>query len=183
MSQPPAQRSPFDDDPVVVEIAIAGDAVDPDDSLPADLGNEPVAGSEPLGRFRRRVERFKVSQEDRGVVGSLQDEDDLRLQVMLLREENARLKAARHKPADTGSVIERMRTLAEPSGNDERLDESWSVLAECLALREGLDQACIEIQAAIGSVRERLAAIGVGIETLEPDFREDRRDGRTSLSA
>ena len=88
---------------------------------------------------------------------------------MLLREENARLKAGRHKPVDPGSMIERVRTLAKHDGEHERLDESWSVLAECLALREGLDQACIEIQAAISSVRERLGALGVSVERIGAD--------------
>ena len=180
VSQPSAERSPSaDPEVVVVEITTAGNAVDPDQSqLAADR-----SGGEPR-RFRRRFERFKGSAENDGLTGSFDDEDDLRLQLMLLREENARLKAARHKPPDTGSMIDRVRMLAEPSGNDELLDESWSLLVECQALREGLDQACVEIQAAIGSVRARLAALGLEIEPLMPDDRaEDRRDDRSSLSA
>ena len=68
------------------------------------------------------------------------------------------------------------------------------MLAECLALREGLDQACVEVQAAISSVRERLGALGASVEriaadgaTLTPDLTPDltleRDDDRTQLSA
>jgi hypothetical protein len=152
------------------------------------------SGDEPFTRFRRRFERSRGRVEEHHFADSIDDEDDLRLQVMLLREENARLKAGRHKPVDTGSMIERMRTLAAHDGDRERLDESWSVLAECLALREGLDQACVEVQAAISSVRERLGALGLSVEriaadgaTLTPDLTPDltleRDDDRTQLSA
>jgi hypothetical protein len=178
VSESSAQRSHSVDNQVVVGIPAGADGVESEQSRPSRGRTDNESG-----RFRRRFERFKGSSEDHGLAGSFDDEDDLRLQLMLLREENARLKAARHKPADTGSMIDRVRILAQQSGNDELLDESWSLLAECLALREGLDQACVEIQAAIGSVRARLAALGVEIEPLEPDCAEDRRDDRTSLSA
>jgi hypothetical protein len=153
-----------------------------------------LRGDEPRTRFRRRFERSRGRAEEHHFADSIDDEEDLRLQVMLLREENARLKAGRHKPVDSGSMIERMRTLAEHDGHQERLDDAWSVLAECLALREGLDQACIEIQAAISSVRERLGALGVNVERiaaegsaltpdLSPDLALDQDEDRTQLSA
>ncbi|HTP22274.1 MAG TPA: hypothetical protein VMJ65_21880 [Solirubrobacteraceae bacterium] len=102
---------------------------------------------------------------------------------MLLQEENARLKAARHKPADPGSLIEEMRLLVDSSAVAELLDETWSVLGECLALREGLDRACIEIQAAMTSVRERLSMLGVKIESIGPDRPRMQDQDETSLSA
>lgn len=188
MPKESAQSSLSIDKEVVVDIAGATAT----ESEPAHRGDEP------LTRFRRRFERSRARAEERHFAGSIDDEDDLRLQVMLLREENARLKAARHKPVDTGSMIERMRTLAQSGTELEQLDESWSVLAECLALREGLDQACIEIQAAISSVRERLGSLGVGVEriawpprsagpadeaTLTPDLMLEPDEDRTQLSA
>ena len=36
---------------------------------------------------------------------------DLEAEVTLLREDNARLKAAQHRPADLGSVLEKVRAL------------------------------------------------------------------------
>ncbi len=186
MPKESAHTSLSNDNEVVVDIASG-----------APTENEPVVprrGDEPLTRFRRRFERSRSRVEEQHFAESVGDEDDLRLQVMLLREENARLKAGRHKPVDPGSMIERVRTLAQHETEHERLDESWSVLAECLALREGLDQACIEIQAAISSVRERLGALGVSVERiaadgtaltpdLTPDLTLEQDDGRTQLSA
>ncbi len=186
MPKESAHTSLPNDNEVVVDIA---------GSAPADTDPAPTPGlDKPPTRFRRRFERSRSRVEEHQFADSIDDEDDLRLQVMLLREENARLKAGRHKPVDPGSMIERVRTLAKQDSEQERLDEAWSVLAECLALREGLDQACIEIQAAISSVRERLGGLGVSVEriaaegaTLAPDLTPDltleQDEGRTQLSA
>jgi len=124
---------------------------------------------EPFGRFRRRVERFRGMVEEQELSESLDDEDELKLQLMLLREENARLSAARHKPADPGTLIDHVRMLGTRSEASEILDETWSILSECLALREALDQACVEIQAAISSVRERLGKLGTHVDALTED--------------
>ena len=114
---------------------------------------------EPGSRFRRRLERFKGLAETHELPGSLDDEAELRLQLMLLREENARLKAARHQPPSPGTVIDRVRMLSTPATEAEQADDAWSVLADCLVIRESLDQACVEIQRAISSVRDRLDGI------------------------
>jgi hypothetical protein len=138
----------------VVEIGLPAGAAS--ESRIGTLG-EP--GQEPFGRFRRRLERFKSLADEQDFSGSLDDESELRLQVMLLREENARLKAARHQPADVGSVIDRARLLAAPGEDGERLDDAWTLLGECLVIHEGLDQVCVEIQAAMDGIRDRLAAL------------------------
>jgi hypothetical protein len=138
--------------------------------------------TEPFRGFNRRMERARGLIEEHDLGTSVDQEDDLRVQVMLLQEENARLKAARHKPADPGTVIEEMRTLASSGGLNELLDEAWSVLAECLAIREGLDRACIEIQAAMTSVRERLSTLGVRIESI-PDYVGNQNGDQTSIPA
>jgi hypothetical protein len=114
---------------------------------------------EPASRFRRRLERFKGLAETHELPGSLDDEAELRLQLMLLREENARLKAARHQPPSPGTAIDRVRMLSTPATDAEQADDAWSVLADCLVIRESLDQACVEIQRAISSVRDRLDGI------------------------
>ena len=137
---------------------------------------------EPQRRFRRRLERFRGIVEEQGIPESLDDEDELRLQVMLLREENARLSAARHKPPDPGTLIDHVRMLGARSEASEVLDETWSILSECLALREGLDQACVEIQAAISSVRDRLGKLAAQIDALDEDASSPDAK-RTSLTA
>jgi hypothetical protein len=166
---------------VVVGVAGAGGhnaSTQSEPSSVARLETEQVK----VNGFKRKLVRAKGLIEEQEFTGSTDQEDDLRLQVLLLQEENARLKAARHKPADPGSLIEEVRALADSSSVNDLLDETWSVLGECLALREGLDRACIEVQAAMTSVRERLSALGVKIDSLASAKPSDQRD-EASLSA
>jgi len=164
---------------VVADTAAAGaaDRERPQSQTVARLETEPFQG------FKRRLERARGLIEEQEFTTSVDQEDDLRLKVMLLQEENARLKAARHKPADPGTVIEEMRMLVDSSAVADLLDETWSILGECLALREGLDRACIEIQAAMTSVRERLSMLGVKIESIGPDHARVQDEDEASLSA
>jgi hypothetical protein len=150
------------DDPRVV-VDIAGADAD-------HVGGEAADGfeNEPVSRFRRRIERFKGAADAGDLPGSLDDESELRLQLMLLREENARLKSARHQPASPGSVIDRVRVLGTPATDAEDLDNAWALLSDCMRIREGLDEACLEIQSAIDSVRDRLLSIAERIESSMP---------------
>jgi hypothetical protein len=122
------------------------------------------AEREPFTRFRRL--RGDANTQANGAIA--EDETALKLQVMLLSEENARLKAARHRPSDVGTLIDQMRLLAAREGEGEVLDEAWTMLSECLVIREGLDQACIEIQSAIDDVRDRLSALAITFENGMP---------------
>ena len=58
-----------------------------------------------------------------------------------------------------------MRVLATSANEAESLDDAFSLLAECLSIREGLDQVCVEVGMALGSVRDRLDAIAAQVET------------------
>jgi hypothetical protein len=162
----------------VVEINSAG-SLDPASAPDVQPLGEP--GREPYGRFRRRMERFKGIADKHDFSGALDDESELKLQLMLLREENARLKAAHHQPPDSGTMIDRVRLLATPI-EAELLDDAWTLLGECLVIREGLDQACIEVQEAISSVRERLATLAVKIDRTTASERSDS-DAESQLSA
>ncbi len=89
---------------------------------------------------------------------------ELEAELALLREENARLKVERHRPADAGHVIERMRSLrqdafAQPDGEPREAAEGAQAIAECLAVREGLMDACQEAQQAMRGIRGRLEAL------------------------
>ena len=135
----------------------------PEASLAAlPLGAAPKRAS--LGRIMRRLERF------RGDADAVRERDgsgadvDLELTLMLLREENARLKAERHRPADVGGTIDRLRLVAAEQTHDDVFDDVWGLLAECLTIREGLDHACDEVHAAISAVQERLTQLKVNIQ-------------------
>jgi hypothetical protein len=144
----------------LLEVPVA--ETDPTGAVPDDFT------AEPAGRFRRRLERFKGLADTLDLPGSLDDEAELKLQLMLLREENARLKAARHQPPSAGTMIDRVRMLPTPATEAEQADDAWSLLADCLVIREGLDQACVEITRAIESVRDRLETIADRIDSSMP---------------
>jgi hypothetical protein len=149
--QPSATPAPDETDSRV-EIAVL--------SAPDQAVSERLELSARFRRLRRDV--------DTQAIGALDEEEALKLQVMLLSEENARLKAARHRPSDVGTLIDQMRLLAAGEGEGEVLDEAWTMLSECLVIREGLDRACLEIQSAIGDVRNRLAALTIRFEDGMP---------------
>lgn len=120
----------------------------------ANIGLELLGAGpeEPVGRFRRRLERVRGVAE--GDPLPQEDESELRLPVLLLREENARLESARHATASPGTTIERQRALGE-GPDPERLDDATAILGECLVIRDGLDQTCVEVLAAMDAVRAR----------------------------
>jgi hypothetical protein len=174
--------------PAVTDSAAAGDVVVNIGALGAGIAASPEPGEEmsdlaageeqPFGRFRRRLERFTGISDGEIVPGSIDDESELRLQLMLLREENARLKAARHQPPSAGSAIERVRLLSSPAPGAEMLDEVWAVLADCLVIREGLEQVCAEIQQAMSTVQVRLAGLSVRMENPIDNGRPEANGAR-----
>ena len=72
--------------------------------------------------------------------------------------------------------------LGASDGQGDAVDDAWAVLGECLAIREGLDQVCMEIQAAIDGVRERLAALTLSVEG-DPRETGSQADAATSFPA
>ena len=58
--------------------------------------------------------------------------------------------------------------LPTPATEAEQADDASSLLADCLVIREGLDQACVEITRAIESIRDRLETIADRIDGSMP---------------
>lgn len=94
--------------------------------------------------------------------------EELESELALLREENARLKVKHERPGER-PVQERVRDLLPPRavghGGDD--DEPWELLTSCLMLRDGLIDACREIELGVCETRRRLDAI----------LPDDARDG------
>jgi hypothetical protein len=112
----------------------------------------------------RRMLRLGVSDgansAESGALGELE------MELALLREENARLKVERHRAPDAGRVIERMRQIGEDAngasngdGDDGASNGGAGALAECLAIRDALVEACHEVQQAMHGIRSRLGAM------------------------
>lgn len=99
--------------------------------------------------------------------------DQLEREVTLLREENARLKVARER-ADP-PVNERVRAmLSSPRGEGALdADEPWEILTECMLLRDGLVDACRELERGARELRGRL-------ETLLPNAEGEGPAARSS---
>jgi hypothetical protein len=131
---------------------------------------DPAAASPPIqasqidrprtDRLRRGLDRLR-SASDASTDGLQTGEEDLDLTVHLLREENARLKAERYRPPDIGTMIDQLRRIAGEQGDERLSDNTWSLLTECLLIREELGQACIEIKAAIDTVQTRLGRLQI----------------------
>ena len=135
-----------------------------DGARPAVVVNGSEA--EPFARLRRTVHRVRGSLE-RGQDAEPEDGSDLRLELMLLREENVRLKMAQHRPPELGATIDHLRLLAAGQGEAEVDDELWAVLTDMLVIRESLEQACLEIEAAVAAVRRRLQRLSPELDAID----------------
>lgn len=57
------------------------------------------------------------------------------------------------------------------------LEEAWSLVTECLVIRDGLLEACQEVERTMGGIQDRLGAMAA---TIEPD--SPATDERIALS-
>jgi hypothetical protein len=122
-----------------------------------------------------RLLRLGVSDGAKSSSGDMAAMSELETELALLREENAQLKVERHRPADAGHVIERMRSLrlqspaAPQTGASAPPAKAAQAIAECLAMRDGLMEACREVQQAMQGIRGRLGALAGDIHTRVDD--------------
>lgn len=130
---------------------------------------------QPFGRFRRGIERLRGEFDANADEQAVDEGEDLEVQLMLLREENARLKMASRRDSDIGTLIGQLRRLGSSAGETEIGDEVWSLVTELLVIREGLERACIEIESSILTVHQRLRLLTVKLDDLGQD--DQRRDG------
>jgi hypothetical protein len=99
-----------------------------------------------------RPSRFKRGRE------RAQDEStsDLHAELVLLQEENRRLKT-RGAP-DLATMMDRIRRA--PEASDDPIDEAAAMLAENLVIRESLVELCRELRRASTELEARLLAVG-----------------------
>ncbi len=84
----------------------------------------------------------------------------LQAELVLLREENAELKAARHSEAGVGRLLERARAVSEEVFDPENAgDETAHMLTEILVTREALRGICVEIERSMAAISSRLDAM------------------------
>ena len=83
----------------------------------------------------------------------------LQAELVLLREENARLKAAPHQAPDIAQLLGRARSAPASLDPHNVADETTRVLVEGLVIRESLLEICQEIERAMVSFEARLKAL------------------------
>jgi len=84
----------------------------------------------------------------------------LHAELVLLREENARLKAARHQRADLSDVLDRARQLANDQlDRDSDADDAEQLLVDSMVIRESLLEICQEVERSMVAFEARLSAL------------------------
>lgn len=128
---------------------------------------------------RRRRRGWLSLPPDDGAAGRRSPGDEtpasLRAEVLLLREENARLKLARRRGPDAASIARLSRALAD-SRDDEEGDEAAQVLIQTLAVRQSLVEICRELE-------QSMAAFQAKLDALVPDYEDESRGSRDAVSS
>jgi hypothetical protein len=85
-------------------------------------------------------------------------------------DENAGSPHANHPITRLEAEIERTERPGgvEPAETERLLEETWSLFTECLVIRDGLLEACDEIERTMGGLQHKLGALPVGIEPHPP---------------
>jgi hypothetical protein len=117
--------------------------------------------AEDTPRGRRRFRRVAGTLEDDGRPGAGDPLDSVHAELVLLREENARLKAAQHRRADVGRLLDRARSLpAATADSGGASDDTAQLLFDGLVIRESLLEICREIERAMVAFEAKLDALG-----------------------
>ena len=150
------------------------DAVDPLNGVFPASANPAVA---PVPTGRRRFRRRRADQNGAAHADPI---EDALAELVLLREENARLKAARHQVPSFGHVVGQMRAMPDLERAEDAADEAAEMLAEVVVLRDSLLEVCEELERAMASVRARLHRLGSEetpgrVDAIRPAGEEDLR--------
>lgn len=139
-----------------------------------NASNDNVAATD--GRFPDettpvRTRRFKRSGQPKASATEPRPDSipAMLAELMLLREENAWLKAAQHQPPGVGRVIERARAVPAEHDPEDNQDDATQVLVEAHVLRESLMELTGEIQRAMARVQVALEALSPGFAAEQPD--------------
>jgi hypothetical protein len=131
------------------------------------------------GRFQRP--RRSTAEEHAGAGESLAS---LHAELVLLREENARLKAAQHQSSDIGRLLGRARSLSSAKVDRDGLtDETAQMLVDGLVIRESLLEICQEIERSMVAFEAKLSALALAAADHTPPTGIDQANGNGSNHA
>jgi hypothetical protein len=112
-------------------------------------------------RARRRFRRARPTGGDEAA-GASESLASMHAELVLLREENARLKAAQHRRSDVARLLGRARSLPSAETDGQRLeDDAAQLLVDGLVIRESLAEICEEIERSMVAFGARLSALGM----------------------
>jgi hypothetical protein len=96
-------------------------------------------------------------------------------ELVLLREENARLRLERAQRPDAGPMIERLKTLSaiEPPDHDHR-DEAWHLISQALVMRDVLIDVCKEIGQTTITLQTRLSDLAPDLADRVGEVRAEK---------
>src|SRR5262245_56827329 len=110
---------------------------------------------------RRRFRRTRPAAADDGAGEA---HAALHAEVLHLREENSRLKAAQHQRADIGRLLDRARSVSSTDADTDRDshdDDIAQLLVDGLVIRESLLQIGQEIERSMVAFEGKLNALAV----------------------
>ena len=112
-----------------------------------------MSAERPAAALRRRRADFEALEVAGESLGAL------RAELVLLREENARLKAAQHRRPTSAGCSAGPARCRPHARTTRRADETTRMLVEGLVIRESLLEICHEIERAMVSFEARLKAL------------------------
>jgi hypothetical protein len=111
-------------------------------------------------RPRRRFRRDAGTLDGDGRTADGEPLASIHAELVLLREENARLKAAQHRRADISRLLDRARSLpAATADSGGASDDTAQLLFDGLVIRESLLEICREIERAMVAFQAKLDAL------------------------
>jgi hypothetical protein len=139
---------------------------------------------EEMPRGRRRFRRVPGPLDDDGQAGAGEPLASIHAELVLQREENARLKAAQHRRADVSRLLDRARSLPAASpDSDGASDDTAQLLFDGLVIRESLLEICREIERAMVAFEARLDALGTAaVERPGPAASDHAGNGHAPTS-
>jgi hypothetical protein len=135
-------------------------------------------------RARRRFRRVAGTLADDGRAGAGEPLASVHAELVLLREENARLKAAQHRRADVGRLLDRARSLpAATADSGGASDDTAQLLFDGLVIRESLLEICREIERAMVAFEAKLDALAAAaVDRSSPVVTEHGGNGNGAAS-
>ena len=124
---------------------------------------------------RARLRELLRASGDADDAAAAEQLQELEREIVLLREENARLKMGREHAADR-PLNELVRAAFEARGEaDADGDDPWEVLTECMLMRHTLLGACEELERGAGELRVRLETLLAVADDSAPPERDFER--------